>query len=146
MKPLITLFILAIAGISGASADQPTRTVSSEQQANRDQEKLNILHNESNEQRQLAAQLQQQRALALQNGNREELAKTEARLEEVTGNITQLQQEINLAQGNPGAIKPVTVRLTPRQEAEPTRAAPKAAGQANNQAGQWWDLYNKRKN
>jgi polyphosphate kinase 2 (PPK2 family) len=145
MKPLITIFILALAGISVSNADLPTRIVSSEQQANRDREKLSILHNESNEQRQLAAQLQQQRALDLQNGNQEALAKTEARLEEVTGNITQLQQEIDLAQGNPGAIKPVTVRLTP-QGAEPTGADPKAAVQANNQTGQWWDLYNKRKN
>jgi hypothetical protein len=146
MKPLITLFILALAGISVASGGQPASIVSSEQQANRDKEKLSILLNESNEQRQLAAQLQQQRAIDLQNGNREELAQTEARLEEVTGNITQLQQEINLAQGKPGAINPVTVRLTPRQGAEQTGTAPRAAEQANNQAGQWWDLYNKRKN
>jgi polyphosphate kinase 2 (PPK2 family) len=146
MKPLIVSFILALVGISVSSAGQPTSIVSSEQQANRDKEKLNILHNESNEQRQLAAQLQQKRALDLQNGNQEALAKTEARLEEVTGNIAQLQQEIDLAQGKPGAIKPVTVRLTPQRGAEPTGTAPRDAEQANNQARQWWDLYNKRKN
>lgn len=146
MKPLIGTFILALVGMSVSSAGQPTSIVSSEQQANRDKEKLNILHNESNEQRQLAAQLQQQRALDLQNGNQEALAKTEARLEEVTGNIAQLQQEIDLAQGKPGALKPVTVRLTPRQGADQTGTALRDAEQANNQAGQWWDLYNKRKN
>jgi hypothetical protein len=146
MKPFITIFILAILGISVSSADQPTRTVSSEQQAKRDNEKLNILQNEINEQRQIAAQLQQQRAIDLTNGNKEVLAKTEARLEEVTGNITQIQQEIKLAQGQPGAIKPVTVRLTPLQGTEQTKTAQTEIEKSTAQTGQWWDLYNKRKN
>jgi chromosome segregation ATPase len=117
-----------------ASADLPAKTVDSEQQASRDNEKLNILLSEINEQRQLATQLQQQKAIDLQNDNKEELAKTEARLEEVTGNITQIQQEINLAQGQLNAIKPVTVRLNSPQRTEQTKT------------GQWWDLYNKKKN
>jgi len=146
MKPVITIFILALVGMSASSADQPPRTVSSEQQANRDNEKLNILHNEINEQRQIATQLQQQKAIDLTNGNKEELAKTEARLEEVTGNITQIQQEINLAQGSPVAIKPVTVRLNPLRGAEETRTAQREAEKPNNQTRQWWDLYNKREN
>lgn len=147
MKPFITISILAILGISVSSADQPTtRTVSSEQQASRDNQKLNILQNEINEQQQIAAQLQQQRAIDLTNSNKEELAKTEARLEEVTGNITQIQQEIKLAQGNPGAIKPVTVKLNPLPGAEKTRIAQSEAEKPNNKTGQWWDLYNKRKN
>ena len=118
-----------------ASADQPIRTVSSEQQTNRDTEKLNILQSEINEQQQLAAQLQQQKAIDLANDNKEELAKTEARLEEVTGNITQIQQEIKLTQG-----QPVSVRLNTPHVAEPTKNEPPLV-----KAGQWWDLYNKNK-
>jgi hypothetical protein len=146
MKPFIAIFILAILGVSVSRADPPTRIVSGEQQANRDNEKLNILQNEINEQQQLAAQLQQQRAIDLTNGNKEELAKTEARLEEVTGNITQIQQEINLTQGNQGVIKPVIVRLTPLRGTEETKTVQKEAEQPNAQTGQWWDLYNKKKN
>ena len=140
MKQPITLIILAMLA-TPASADLPAKTVSSEQQASRDNEKLNILQSEINEQRQLATQLQQQKAIDLQNDNKEELAKTEARLEEVTGNITQIQQEINLAQGQPTAIKPVTVRLN-----SPQGTAQKETEQPNAQTGQWWDLYNKKKN
>ena len=142
MKQPITLINLALFATTPASADPPpTRIVGSEQQASRDNEKLNILQSEINEQQQLAAQLQQQRAIDLTNDNKEELAKTEARLEEVTGNITQIQQEIKLAQG-----QPVTVRLNSKQGAEPTKTAQKEAEPPNAQTGQWWDLYNKKKN
>lgn len=142
MKQPITLIILALFATTPASADPPpTRIVGSEQQASRDNEKLNILQSEINEQQQLAAQLQQQRAIDLTNDNKEELAKTEARLEEVTGNITQIQQEIKLAQG-----QPVTVRLNSKQGAELTKTAQKEAEPPNAQTGQWWDLYNKKKN
>jgi len=143
MKIVITLILLTLIALTPATAKPPITTVDSEQQAIRDHEKLNILRNESNEQRQIAAQLQQQRAIDLANGNPEELAKTEDRLEEVSGNITQIQQEINLAQGQPAAIKPVTVRLNPLQGAETTRTAPNKAEPPKNPSGQWWDLYNK---
>jgi hypothetical protein len=146
MKLFITLILLTLLAITPATANPPAITVDSEQQAARDHEKLNILHNEINEQRQITAQLQQQRAIDLANGNQNELAKTEARLEEVSGNITQIQQEINLAQGQLVAIKPVTVRLNPQQGAEATTIAQKEAEQPNNPSGQWWDLYNKKKN
>jgi hypothetical protein len=141
MKIVITLILLTLIALTPATAKPPTTTVDSAQQATRDHEKLNILRNESNEQRQIAAQLQQQRAIDLTNDNKEELAKTEARLEEVTGNITQIQQEIKLAQG-----QPVTVRLNSKQGAEPTKTAQKEAEPPNAQTGQWWDLYNKKKN
>ena len=135
MKQPITLIILALLTTTPASADTPpARIVGSEQQANRDNEKLNILKNEIKEQ-------QQQRAIDLQNGNKEELAKTEARLDEVTGNITQIQQEINLAQS-----QPVKVRLNTPQGAEQTKTAQKEVEQPNAKTGQWWDLYNKKKN
>src|SRR5664280_2237879 len=98
MKQHITIIILTLFATTPASADTPpARIVASEQQASRDNEKLNILQSEINEQQQLAAQLQQQKAIDLASDNKEELAKTEARLEEVTGNITQIQQEIHLA-------------------------------------------------
>jgi len=77
----------------------------------------------------------------LQNDNKEELAKTEARLEEVTGNISQIKQEIKLAQG-----QPVTVQLNSPQGAEPTKTAQKEVERLNAKTGQWWDLYNKKKN
>ncbi|MFZ2171035.1 MAG: hypothetical protein WAW61_15530 [Methylococcaceae bacterium] len=141
MKRPLIIITLALLATTPASADPPTRTVGSEQQASRDNEKLSILQNEINEQQQLAAQLQQQRAIDLTNDNKEELAKTEARLEEVTGNITQIQQEIKLAQG-----QPVKVRLNAPQGAEPTKTTPKEAEPPTAQTGQWWDLYNKNKN
>jgi hypothetical protein len=141
MKQHITIIILTLFATTPASADTPpAKIVASEQQASRDNEKLNILQSEINEQQQLAAQLQQQKAIDLQNDNKEELAKTEARLEEVTGNITQIQQEIKLAQG-----QPVTVRLNLPKEGEPTKTAQKEAEQPNAKTGQWWDLYNKNK-
>jgi hypothetical protein len=146
MKQPITLIILALLTLAQASADPPPRTVAREQQAIRDHEKLNILQTELNDQHQLAAQLQRQRALNLQSGNTEELAKTEARLEEVTGNLTQLQQEINLAQSQPEANKPVSVRLTVLPKTEEKTDTPKESAKPNNQSGPWWDLYNKRKN
>ena len=144
MKTVITLILLALPALTPATANPPATTVDSGQQAARDHEKLDILQSESDEQRQIAAQLQQQRAIDLADGNQEELAKTEARLEEVSGNITQIQQEINLAQGQPAAIQPVTVRLNP-QGAGTTTTAQSGAGPPKTPNGQWWDLYNKNK-
>jgi chromosome segregation ATPase len=140
MKRPLIIITLTLLATTPASADLPTRIVASEQQASRDNEKLSILQSEINEQQQLAAQLQQQRAIDLQNDNKEDLAKTEARLEEVTGNITQIQQEIKLAQG-----QSVTVRLNSPQGAEPTKTTQKEIEPPNTQTGQWWDLYNKNK-
>jgi len=141
MKRPLIIITLTLLATTQASADLPTRIVASEQQASRDNEKLSILQSEINEQQQLAVQLQQQRAIDLQNDNKEELAKTEARLEEVTGNITQIQQEIKLVQG-----QSVTVRLNTPHGAKPTKTAQNEAEQPNAKTGQWWDLYNKRKN
>src|ERR1035437_4276347 len=98
--------ILALFATTPAIADPPTKIVGSEQQATRDNEKLTILQNELNKQNQIATQLQQQRAIDLTNDNKENLRTTETRLEEVSGNITLIQQEINLAQNSP-----ITVRL-----------------------------------
>jgi hypothetical protein len=126
-------------------ADPPATAISNVQQANRDNEKLTILQNEYTEQRQLAADLQQQRAVALQGGNNEALAKTEERLEEVNANIAQIQQEINLAKGQPVALTPVSVRVKPVQETEGNIHTAKEAENQNAQSGQWWDLYNKNR-
>lgn len=141
----IILLFTAIFAAQPASADTPTRIVDSGQQAVRDHEKLNILQNELNEQRELASQLQQKRAIDLSNDNQDELAKTESRLEEVNGNITQIQQEIKLAQGQTGTIKPATIKLQPLKPTEPTKTAQREDEQPNSPTGQWWDLYNKRK-
>jgi hypothetical protein len=138
------LWLLLVTSSNLAHADPPSTLIASEQQAFRDREKLNILQNEINEQRQLSAQLQQQKALALQNDNQAELARTEARLEEVTGNITQIQQEINLAQGNPIGINPVTVKLTALKVDDHIKTVSRDDRTANKPAGPWWDLYNKR--
>jgi hypothetical protein len=138
------LWLLLVTSSNLAHADPLSTLIASEQQAFRDREKLNILQNEINEQRQLSAQLQQQKAVALQNDNQAELARIEARLVEVTGNITQIQQEINQAQGNPGPINPVTVKLTPAQADDHIKTVSRADKTANNPAAPWWDLYNKR--
>jgi hypothetical protein len=132
--------ILALFATTPAIADPPTKIVGSEQQATRDNEKLTILQNELNKQNQIATQLQQQRAIDLTNDNKENLRTTEARLEEVSGNVTLIQQEINLAQNSP-----ITVRLNQSQEKEPTKIALKEVEQPNVPTGQWWDLYNKKK-
>lgn len=145
MKHSAAAIILALFAVIQANADPPTRVVSTGQQANRDNEKLTILQNEYHEQRQLAAQLQQQRAVDLQGSNTEALAKTEARLEEVNGNMTQLQQEINLAQGQPAVIKPVAVRLTPARATEETKTTQRETETTPDPTGQWWDLYNPKR-
>jgi hypothetical protein len=125
-RPLIIILTL-LATTPGRADTPPTRTVGSEQQASRDNEKLNILQSEINEQQQLAAQLQQQKAIDLANDNKEEL-----------GNITQIQQEIKIAQS-----QSVTVRLNTPHGAEPTKTAKNEIEQPNAKTGQWWDLYNK---
>ena len=133
------------ASVFHAIADPPARAISSGQQANRDNERLTILQNEYTEQRQLAADLQQQRAVALQGGNNETLAKTEERLEEVNANITQIEQEIKLAKGQPVALTPVSVRVKPLQVTEGNIHAEKETENQHAQSGQWWDLYNKNR-
>lgn len=145
MKTKTAFLTLALFVPFPAIADPPTRAISNTQQANRDNERLTILQTEYTEQRQLASELQQQRAVALQGGNKEELTKTEERLEEVNGNIAQIQQEINLAKGQPTSITPVSVRVKPVPETEANPTVKEIENQ-NAQAGQWWDLYNKNRN
>jgi len=146
MKAKTALIALAFLAPFLAIADPPTRAISNVQQANRDNEKLTILQNEYTEQRQLAADLQQQRAVALQGGNNETLAKTEERLEEVNANIAQIQQEIDLAKGQPVALTPVSVRVKPVQVTEGNIHTANETENQNAQSGQWWDLYNKNRN
>jgi hypothetical protein len=133
--------IIALFATTPANADPPTKIVGSEQQATRDNEKLTILQNELNKQKQIATQLQQKRAIDLTNDNKENLTTTEARLEEVSGNVAMIQQEINLTKNSP-----VTVRLNQSKENEPTKIAQKEVEQPGNSTGPWWDLYNKKKN
>lgn len=135
---ILSLLTIILAG-QPASADQPPRIVDRTQQAGRDAEKLTILQNEINTQRDLASKLQQKRAIALSTDNKADLADIESRIEEVVGNIGQIQQEIDLAKGQGGAIKTATVQLSPIQQTPQTQTA-----QPNNPTGQWWDLYNKK--
>lgn len=150
MKPSIVVFSLALVVMIEANAEPPTRKVDSGQQASRDQEKLQILLNELDEQRGLAAQLNQNKAIALKNDNKAELAEIETRLVEVNDNVTQLQQEINLAQGQPAIIQSVNLQkaamrrnlhVTPETiistQTEPEKTAEKR--------GQWWDFYRRGK-
>lgn len=150
MKPSIVVFSLALVVMIEANAKPPTRKVDSGQQASRDQEKLQILLNELNEQRGLAAQLNQKKALALKNENKAELAETETRLVEVNDNLAQLQQEINLAQGQSATIQSVTlqpaalrrnINVIPETiistQTEPEKTTDKTS--------QWWDFYRRGK-
>lgn len=150
MKQRILVIILALFIIIEANAGPPTRKVDSGQQASRDQEKLQILLNELDEQRGLAAQLNQNKALALKNDNKVELAETETRLVEVNDNITQLQQEINLAQGQPAISPPVTIqpsalRRNLSSNNETIIASQTESGKSAEKTGQWWDFYRRGK-
>lgn len=144
MKPA-AFIVLALLTVTQANATPPAKVVSGGQQAHRDNEKLAILQTELTEQRQQATQLQQQRAVDLQSGNTEALAKTEENIEEVTANITQIEQEIKLAQGQSIPIKPVSVRLTPVGETDATKTARQETEPPIGQTGQWWDLYNQKR-
>lgn len=134
--------ILLTAGlVPPTHAQTPATTVDSAQQTARDFEKLTILQSELAEQKQIAANLQQTRAIQLATGNKTELDETESRLEEVSGNIAQLQQEIDLAQGKAKAVKTVVVKpVTTAQPDEAKSGQPQAAITA----GPWWDLYNRQ--
>lgn len=150
MKQRILVIILAILATTEASAAPPARKVDSGQQATRDHEKLQILLKELDEQRSLAVGLNQKKALALEKDNKPELADTEIRLVEVNDNITQLQQEINLVQGQPAEIQPIVIQpaaLRRNQGTKPdngmsTQTEPE---KATEKTGQWWDFY-RRKN
>jgi hypothetical protein len=150
MKQRILVIILAILATTEVCADPPARKVDSGQQATRDHEKLQILLKELDEQRGLAAGLNQKKALALEKDNKPELADTEIRLVEVNDNITQLQQEINLAQGQPTEIQPVVIQpaaLRRNQGAKTDNGIPTQTEleKATENTGQWWDFY-RRKN
>lgn len=150
MKQSILVIIIALFVTIEARAEPPTRKVDSGQQASRDQEKLQILLNELNEQRGLAAQLNQKKALALKNDNKAELAETETRLVEVNDNITQLQQEINLAQGQPAIIQSVNLQTAAlrrnqnvtQETIDSTQTEPEKTAE---KTGQWWDFYRRGK-
>jgi hypothetical protein len=136
MKRQLALYIFITLSITGVSAEPHVKKVDSTQQATRDNEKLQILLNELNEQRIQAAQLNQQKALVLLSGKQDEIAKVEAGLTEVNENIMQIQQEINLAQGNPATIQPVAIRQVKATKAEDTTASGKV--------GVWWDFYGRK--
>lgn len=122
-------------------AQTPATNVDSAQQIARDFEKLTILQAELAEQKQIIASLQQTRAVQFAAGNKTELDETESRLEEVSGNIAQIQQEIALAQGKAKAVKTVVVK--PVVTAKPDEAK-SGQPQAAITTGPWWDLYNRQ--
>lgn len=119
----------------------PPTYVDSAQQTTRDAEKLTILQAELTEQKQVAANLQQTRAVQLASNNKTELDKTEARLEEVNGNIAQLQQEIDVAQGKAKAVNTVVVKAVDTATKGDVKGD---QTQIASPAGQWWDLYNRK--
>lgn len=134
------LLLLTIGVATPTQAQTPSTTVDSAQQIARDAEKLNILQAELTEQKQLAANLQQTRAVQLAGDNKTELDKTESRLEEVIGNIAQLQQEIDVAQGK--AVKTVVVKPVNLAKPDEVKTAQPQTAPA---AGPWWDLYNRQR-
>jgi hypothetical protein len=137
----IAVILLTSGLVPPIYAQTSATTVDSAQQTARDFEKLTILQAELTEQKQIAADLQQSRAVHLANDNKTELDKTESRLEEVVGNIAQLQQEIDVAQGKAKAVKTVVVK--PVATAKPDEAK-SGQPQAAISAGPWWDLYNRQ--
>jgi len=137
------LLLLTIGVATPTHAQTPSTTVDSAQQIARDAEKLNILQAELTEQKQLAANLQQTRAVQLAGDNKTELDKTESRLEEVIGNIAQLQQEIDVAQGK--AVKTVVVKPVNLAKPDEVKTAQRGQPQTAPAAGPWWDLYNRQR-
>lgn len=137
--------ILTIAVATPTQAQTPATMVDSAQQTARDADKLAILQAELAEQKQIAANLQQTRAVQLSTDDKTELNKTESRLEEVNGNIAQLQQEIDVAQGKAKTVKTVVVK--PVEPGNPNTAKPAQSGQpqAATSTGPWWDLYNRQR-
>ncbi|MCQ8118481.1 hypothetical protein [Methylomonas rosea] len=136
--------VLTIAVATPTQAQTPATTVDSSQQSARDSEKLTILQAELTEQKQIAANLQQTRAVQLAANNKTELDKTETRLEEVGGNIAQLQQEIDVAQGKTRAVKTVVVKPVEQGRQPAGKPAQTNPAQAATATGPWWDLYNRQ--
>jgi len=146
MKQLINITALSLlVTLMPAMADTPPIQVTSDLQASRDSEKLTILHNELNDQLKLATQLQQQRAMHLQSGKAEEVNQTEIRLAEVNENILQLQQEIQLASGQPAMAQAVTVSLVPPSRKTEKTKRKQENEQVTHQQEPWWDLYHQGK-
>lgn len=117
-------------------AQTPVTQVNIAEQLSRDAEKIKILQAELTEQKQLAADLQKNRAVQMVDDDKQALAKTESRLEELNANIKQLEQEIALAEGRPNktvVVKPVTM---PANNSV-------ATVQKTDTNGPWWDLYNR---
>ncbi|CAG7856627.1 hypothetical protein MCAMS1_01186 [biofilm metagenome] len=145
MKQVGILLILSFF-VSGQSvAAPPAKVVDAVQQAARDGEKLQILIKELNEQRNQAADLNQQKALVLLSDKKDEAVKIEARLEEANGNIEQLEQEINLAQGRPAITQPASAKVK-RQNGTATVSAEKTeiTAAAIETRHEWWDLYHRK--
>lgn len=138
------ILIITIGLAAPTYAQAPATTVDSAQQTARDAEKLTILQAELTEQKQIAANLQQTRAVQLAANNKTELDKTESRLEEVNGNITQLQQEIDVAQGKAKAVKTVVVKPVDTAKPDTVKTAQNDQPQTAQPAGPWWDLYNRK--
>jgi len=139
---LRAVLLLTFSVVNYTVADTPPKTViPSETQAARDLEKLTLLQGELTEQKQKSTQLQKARAIHLANNDQDSLAQTEARLTEVLNNITQLQQEIDLAQGKTKAVAVKAVAATGYLQTPPSQPAISARIE---QAGPWWDLYNRR--
>ncbi|MDT4292372.1 hypothetical protein RO575_22630 [Methylomonas sp. MO1] len=136
--------LLTLSVVTPTLARPPLAIIDSAQQTARDAEKLTILQAELTEQKQIATSLQQNRALHLASGDKSELDKTEARLEEVNSNISQLQQEIDLAQGKTKDIKTVVVKPIAAPKQEDVKTAQNGQPQPVTAAGPWWDLYNRQ--
>lgn len=130
------ILIMTIGVVAPTFAEAPTPQVSVAQQQSRDAEKIKILQTELTEQKQLAADLQKNRAVQMAADDKEALAKTENRLEELAANIKQLEQEVALADGT--AKKTVVVKpvIVPAKKAVTTAQKAEAGGP-------WWDLYNR---
>lgn len=139
----VAIMLLTMSVATPTIAQTPATNVDSAQQTARDTEKLTILQAELTEQKQIAANLQQNRAVQLASGDKTELDRTEFRLEEVSNNIAQLQQEIDLVQGKTKAFKTVIVKPVYPPKPDDMKTAKNGQPEPISTAGPWWDLYNR---
>lgn len=136
MQKTSILLVITLGVVTPTIAQTPATQVNIAEQLSRDAEKIKILQAELTEQKQLAADLQKNRAVQMVDDDKQALAKTESRLEELNANIKQLEQEIALAEGRPNktvVVKPVTM---PANNSV-------ATVQKTDTNGPWWDLYNR---
>jgi len=143
-QSIYIIALLFLVTIKPVNADKPLSQVASDLQASRDSEKLSILKNELNEQLQIATRLQQQRALNLQSGTADELKQTENRLAEITENIHQIKQEIQIAGGPKDTTQAVAVREVSQTQTPERTKTRQETEQSPNQPWPWWDLYHQR--